>query len=49
MGVGSPRAVEVPNRIGTTPLPKPSVATTGGTATSTETIAARTADQDICS
>jgi LCP family protein required for cell wall assembly len=49
MGVGSPRAVEVPNRLGTTPLPTPSVSATSSTATSTETIAARTADQDICS
>jgi LCP family protein required for cell wall assembly len=49
MGVGSPRAVEVPNRVGTAPLPRPSVSATAGTATSSETIAARTADQDICS
>jgi hypothetical protein len=47
MGLNAARAVEVPNRLGTTPLPKPSVTATG--ATSTETIAARTANQDICS
>ncbi len=47
MGVGSPQAVEVPNRLGTTPLPKPSVTATPGTS-STATIKARTAAQDIC-
>jgi LCP family protein required for cell wall assembly len=45
MGIGSPNAVEVPNRLGTTPLPKPSVTATAGTGS---TIKARTAAQDIC-
>jgi LCP family protein required for cell wall assembly len=47
MGVDSPRAVEIPNRLGTTPLPKPSVTATQGSS-STATIKARTAAQDIC-
>jgi LCP family protein required for cell wall assembly len=47
MGVGSPQAVEIPNRLGTTPLPKPSVTATAGPS-STPTIKARTAAQDIC-
>ncbi|WP_270888871.1 LCP family protein [Pedococcus sp. 5OH_020] len=47
MGLGSPPAVAVPNRSGNQPLPKPSVTAT--TPKSTETIAARTANQDICS
>ena len=50
MGLDSPQAVEVPNRLGTTPLPQPSVtATAPAGSTSTETIKARTANQDICS
>ena len=49
MGLDAPDAVEVPNRLGTQPLPKPSVTASGGTATSTQTIDARTANQDICS
>lgn len=48
MGVGSPKAVEIPNRLGTQPLPKPTVSATPSTGPS-ETIKARTADQDICS
>ena len=48
MGLGSPNPVEVPNRLGTQPLPKPSVTATPGSS-STETINARTANQDICS
>ena len=50
LGLGTPKAVEVPNRLGTQPLPKQSVtATQGAGSTSTETIKARTANQDICS
>ena len=48
MGLGSPKAVEVPNRLGTQPLPKESVTATPPSS-STETIKARTANQDICS
>ena len=48
MGLDSPNPVEVPNRLGTKPLPKPSVTATPGSS-STETINARTANQDICS
>ena len=40
--------VEVPNRLGTQPLPKPSVTATAGPS-STETIKARVANEDICS
>ena len=47
MGLGAAQAVEVPNRLGTQPLPKPSVTATSPS--STETIKARTANQDICS
>jgi LCP family protein required for cell wall assembly len=47
LGLGAPQAVEVPNRVGTEPLPSPSVTATAPS--STETIKARTADQDICS
>jgi hypothetical protein len=49
LGLGAPHAVEVPNRLGTEPLPTPSVTATTKAPTSTETIKARTADQDICS
>jgi hypothetical protein len=38
----------VPNRLGDTPIPTPSVTATAPP-TSTVTIKARTADQDICS
>ena len=48
MGVDSPDAVEIPNREGTEPLPKSSVTATSNP-TDTQTIAARTANQDICS
>ncbi|MGA8977938.1 MAG: LCP family protein [Pedococcus sp.] len=48
MGQDSPDAVEIPNREGTEPLPRPSV-TAKSNPTDTQTIAARTADQDICS
>jgi LCP family protein required for cell wall assembly len=48
MGLDSPNPVEVPNRLGTQPLPKPTVTATAGPS-STETIKARTANQDICS
>jgi len=47
MGLGAAPAVEVPNRLGTEPLPKPSV--TASAPSSSETIKARTANQDICS
>ena len=46
MGTGSPKAVEIPNRLGTKPLPKETVTATPPT--STETVKARTAAQDIC-
>jgi len=46
LGKGSPKAVEIPNRLGTKPLPKPSVTATSGPV---ETVQARTAAQDICS
>ena len=49
LGLGSPQAVEVPNRLGTEPLPTPSVSATTKAPTSTETIKARTAAEDICS
>lgn len=48
LGLGSPQAVEVPNRLGTQPLPKPTVTATAPS-TQTETIKARTANEDICS
>ena len=46
LGAGSPYVVQVPNRVGTTPLPthQPSA-----TPSPTVTIAARTADSNICS
>ena len=47
MGVDSPQAVEIPNRLGSDPLPKPTVTATPNTGPS-ETIKARTAAQDIC-
>lgn len=50
LGVGSPDAVAVSNRLGTQPLPSPSVtATEGPAATAVPTIKARSANQDICS
>ncbi len=48
VGLDAPKAVEVSNRLGTTPLPKESVTATAGPG-SVETVKARTADQDICS
>jgi len=48
VGQGSKNVVEVPNRIGDTPIPSPTVTATAPP-TSTVTITARTADQDICS
>ena len=49
MGLDSPQAVEVPNRLGTEPLPSPSVTPTAPEPSATTTIKARTANQDICS
>ena len=47
LGSGSPYVVQVPNRIGNTPLPtRPS--TDAPTSPSSPTIKARTADSDIC-
>jgi hypothetical protein len=48
LGAGSPYVVQVPNRVGTTPLP--SRTTTGGASSSSSaTIKARSADSNICS
>ncbi|MBC7559812.1 MAG: LCP family protein [Dermatophilaceae bacterium] len=48
LGTGSPYVVQVPNRVGTTPLPtRP--ATDAPTPSSTVTIKARSADSNICS
>ena len=50
LGPGSPNVVEVPNRVGTTPLPSHTLtATVAPTPSSTVTIKARTADSNICS
>jgi LCP family protein required for cell wall assembly len=50
LGKGSPNVVEVPNRLGTTPLPTHTVTATAGPTPSSEvTIKARTADSNICS
>ena len=50
MGPGSPNVVEVPNRLGTTPLPRHTLtATSGASPSSGVTIKARTADSNICS
>ncbi|MEO8556930.1 MAG: LCP family protein [Actinomycetota bacterium] len=50
LGAGSPNVVEVPNRLGTTPLPTHTLtATAVPTPSSTVTIQARTADTNICS
>jgi LCP family protein required for cell wall assembly len=50
LGVGSPNVVVVPNRVGSTPLPKHTLtATSAPTPVSTVTIKARTADTDVCS
>jgi hypothetical protein len=48
MGVDSPAAVAVPNRLGTEPLPNQTITPTQAP-TPTPTIKARTANQDICS
>ena len=45
VGAGAPAVVEVPNRLGTDPIPTPSVSAPAPTSS----IEARTADQDICS
>jgi len=47
LGTGSPYVVQVPNRVGTTPLPT-RTATGAPTASSTVTIKARSADSNIC-
>ena len=50
LGAGSPNVVEVPNRIGSTPIPTHKLtATTGSTPSPDVTIKARTADTDVCS
>ncbi len=46
LGTGSPYVVQVPNRVGSTPLPTRPVP--GATPSSTVTIKARTADSNIC-
>lgn len=49
LGTGSPNVVEVPNRLGTAPLPTHTLsATAAPTPSSTVTIKARTADTNIC-
>ena len=47
IGTGSPNVVEVPNRIGTTPLPTHTL--TANVPTQTPTFKARAANSDICS
>ncbi len=49
IGTGSPNVVEVPNRLGSTPLPTHTLTADGPTSSPSATIAARTADSDICS
>lgn len=49
MGKGAASPVEIENRLGTEPLPTPSVTATTSKPTPTETIEARIANQDICS
>jgi hypothetical protein len=50
LGAGSPNVVEVPNRVGSTPLPTHMLtATSGPTPSSTVSIKARTANTDVCS
>jgi LCP family protein required for cell wall assembly len=46
LGRGAPAVVEVPNRLGSDPLPSPSISSEPDTG---ETIQTRTADADICS
>jgi LCP family protein required for cell wall assembly len=49
LGAGSPNVVAVPNRLGTTPLPKHTLtATATATPSASLTITARTADSNIC-
>jgi len=49
LGTGSPNVVEVPNRLGTIPVPTHTLsATEAPTPSSTVTIKARTADTNIC-
>ncbi|HPB72691.1 MAG TPA: LCP family protein [Phycicoccus sp.] len=53
LGTGAPTVVEVPNRLGTTPLPSPSITGTSppekpGSASPSPEIPTRTADQNIC-
>jgi LCP family protein required for cell wall assembly len=48
LGAGSPYVVQVPNRVGTTPLPTHSPTTAAGTPSPSVTIKARTADSSIC-
>ena len=47
LGRGAPAVVAVPNRVGTTPIPSPTVSAPAPTPV--PTISQRTADQDICS
>jgi LCP family protein required for cell wall assembly len=51
LGAGAPNVVEVPNRLGTTPIPTHTLTATAvpPPATPTVTIKARTADTNICS
>ena len=46
LGRGAPDVVEVPNRLGSAPLPSPSISSQPEP---TESIATRNADTDICS
>jgi LCP family protein required for cell wall assembly len=48
LGAGSKNVVEVPNRVGTAPLPTPSVTAAKPVPSATPTIEARAAAQDIC-
>ncbi len=47
LGAGAPEVAEIPNRLGTDPIPSPTVS--APTPQPTESIETRTADQDICS
>ena len=46
LGAGAPDVAELDNRLGTEPLPTPSISSTP---TPTETVETRKADADICS
>ena len=48
LGPGAPSPVEVPNRLGTEPLPTPSITAPTPAPSPTPTISARPADEDIC-